>query len=96
MIETSPPRIPFVKAEKLYLRFVLPPSFYSTANTVIPATDGEIIVFIIARDAETPASPTDPKLEPPLNIIHPTQRIIVPKTTECGLEGANALSYNFY
>lgn len=81
MIETRPPRIPFVKAEKLYLRFVSPPSFYSTAKVTIPAADGEIIVFIIAREAATPASPTAPKLEPPLNIIHPTQRIMVPKTT---------------
>jgi len=70
-----------VSAEKLYLKFVLPPSFCSKANVTRPAEEGEIIEFIIAREAATPASPTLPKLDPPLKRSHPTQRMSVPRTT---------------
>jgi hypothetical protein len=85
VIDTRPARIPFVNAEKLYLKLVFPPSFYSRAKVTRPAEDGEIIEFIIARDAATPLSPTLPKLEPPLKRSHPTQRMRVPNTTCCGL-----------
>ena len=45
----------------------------------VPEWDANFMLF--DSEEATPASPTLPKLEPPLNIIHPTQRIIVPKTT---------------
>lgn len=85
VIETRPARIPLVRAEKLYLKLVFPPSFCSTANVTRPAADGDTMVFIMARDADTPASPTVPKLEPPLKSNHPTHRMSVPKTTCYGL-----------
>lgn len=95
VIDTSPARMPFVNAEKLYLKLVFPPSFCSRANVTRPAEDGEIIEFIMAREAATPASPTLPKLEPPLKRSQPTQRMRVPKTTYYGLCELKELSDSF-
>lgn len=92
VIETRPAKIPLVRAEKLYLMLVFPPSFYSKKKVNMPAEAGETIEFIMALEAEMPASPTLPKLDPPLKSNHPTQRMRVPKTTCCGLYELNELS----
>ena len=94
VMDTNPAKIPLVSAEKLYLRFVFPPSFYSKINVMIPAAAGETIEFIIALEAATPASPTLPKLDPPLKSNQPTQRIRVPNTTCCGLCELKELSFS--
>lgn len=66
-------------------------------NVNIPEIHGERTVLTIDCDAYNhfgsllPKS-LNPNDDPPLKLIHATQRIIVPNTTEFGLEAAKLLS----
>lgn len=58
------------------------------------AEPGDMIEFIIAREAAIPALLLQPKLDPPLKSSHPTHRISVPKTALCGLCALKVLSFS--
>ena len=64
----------------------------------MPDIHGDKTVLTIAYDASSHLGfPSElislsPKEEPPLKLIQATQRIIVPRTTEFGLDAAKLLS----
>lgn len=97
VIETAPPRRPLAMASKsnLYSRFS-PVIYFLVKKEVIPAVEGAIMVLTIAKDAlvQPSAGSLSPRDEPPLKNIHPTQRIIVPRTMLFGLDAEKPLSLN--
>lgn len=97
VIETAPARIPFAMASKsnLYSWFY-PVIYFLVKKEVIPAVEGAMMVFTIAREALVHPSfgSVSPREDPPLKNIQPTQRIMVPRTILFGLDAEKPLSLN--
>jgi hypothetical protein len=73
-----------------------PVIYFLVKKEVIPAAEGAMMVFVIAREALVHPSVglESPRDEPPLKNIQPTQRIIVPRTILFGLDAEKPLSLN--
>lgn len=80
VIETSPARIPLVRALKSRITSLFcPVILYRVKKVRIPAAEGARMEFTIASFPPAPESPLILPDEPPLKRSHPSQRIRVPR-----------------